>query len=376
MHYYSVMHTPLPSVIALARFDLVGEHLVHAQRCLSQETDWQEWLNQIELHGLSGVVNKHLGEHDLPVPDALIVALKALKARHTAAAEARYQTLCEIDAIFKQRGLPYVALKGAALMPHLYKEGYLRPMRDMDLLMPSESLAQAADCLREIGFDLPDAQPSKFMRDMHQLPNATKTVNGMISSVELHNDGISREVSGHFYYPTSANCFQMVRWGELQFQALEDVQMLHQVSRHLEGLHSGAVLKLINVMDVIGLAEHVATSGQWARLAREYPHVINTLRCLHLLTPLPDKLQQKVGQLPTHAPSGVGQIMGSLRSALLANKGLIEKMRPLLQPSDWWMYLYYNVNPSKSLLWIKLVRHPLRVSNWLLRRVYSGLLGG
>lgn len=376
MHYYSAMHTPLPSVIALARFDLVGEHLIHAQRCLSQETDWQEWLNQVELHGLSGFVNKHLGEHDLPLPDALIMPLKALKDRHTAAAKARYQTLCEIDAIFERQGLPYVALKGAALMPYLYKEGYLRPMRDMDLLMPSKSLAQAADCLREIGFDLPHAQPSKFMRDMHQLPNATKTVNGMISSVELHKDGISREVSGHFYYPTSANSFQMVRWGEVQFQALEDVQMLHQVSRHLEGLHSGAVLKLINVMDVIGLAEHVATSGQWARLATEYPHVINTLRCLHLLTPLPDKLQQKVGQLPIHTPSGVGQIMGSLRFALLANKGLIEKMRPLLQPSDWWMYLYYNVSPSKSLLWIKLVRHPLRVSNWLLRRVYSGLLGG
>ncbi len=376
MLYHSAMHTPLPSVIALARFDLLGEHLAHAQACLSQETDWQEWINQIELHGLSGFANKHMAEHDLPVPDALIMPLKALKVRHTAAAEARYQSLCEIDAIFKQRGLPYVALKGAALMPHLFKQGYLRPMRDMDLLMPRESLAQAADCLREIGFDLPDAQPSKFMRDMHQLPNATKTVNGMTSSVELHNDGISREVSGHFYYPKVASSFQTVTWGELQFQALEDVQMLHQVSKHLEGLHSGAVLKLINVMDVIGLAELVASSGQWARLEQQYPHVINTLRCLHLLTPLPTVLQQRVGQLPTQAPSGVGQIMGSLRAALLGDKSLIEKMKPLLLPSDWWMHLYYNVSPNKSLLWIKLVRHPLRVSNWLLRRVYSGLLGG
>ncbi|MFT6408070.1 MAG: hypothetical protein ACJAQ6_001486 [Arenicella sp.] len=370
------MHIPLNSVVALARFDLSGEHLLYAQQQLSEETDWQQWLNQIELHGLSGFANKHIETYDLPVPDALIMPLKALKARHTAATKARYQTLCEIDAIFKQRALPYVALKGAALMPTLFGQGYLRPMRDMDLLMPSECLAQAADCLREIGFDLPDAQPSKFMRDMHQLPNATKTVNGMISSVELHNDGISREVTGHFYYPKSAASLQTVSWGELQFQALEDVQMLHQVTKHLEGLHSGAVLKLINVMDVIGLAEHVATSGQWARLEQEYPHVINSLRCLHLLTPLPDLLQQKVGQLPSCMPSGVGQIMGSLRSALFGNKSLIEKFKPLLLPSDWWMHLYYNVNPNKSLLWTKLVRHPLRVSNWLLRRVYSGLLGG
>jgi len=370
------MHIPLPSVIALARYNLVGEHLVAAQKALAQETDWQEWINQIELHGLSGFVNKHLSEHDLPIPDTLLIPLKALKARHTAAAQARYDSLCEIDAIFKKHNIPYVALKGAALMPYLFKESYLRPMRDMDLLLPRELEYRAADCLREIGFDLPETQPSKFMRDMHQLPNATKTVNGLLSSVEIHHDGISREVTGHFFYPSSASSFQTVSWGELQFQALEDVQMLHQVTKHLEGLHTGAVLKLINVMDVIGLAEHVRVSGQWPRLEQQYPHVINTLRCLHLLTPLPEDLQQQVGQLPTRVPTGVGQIMGSLRSALLNNKGLSQKLKPLLLPSDWWMHLYYNVSPNKSLLWIKLVRHPLRVSNWLLRRVYSGMLGG
>ena len=376
MYYYSGMHTPLNSVIALARFELVGDHLLHAKQMLSQETNWQEWINQIELHGLSGFVNKHMAEYELPIPDALIMPLKALKARHTAASQARYQSLSEIDAILDERAIPYVALKGAALMPYLYKEGYLRPMRDMDLLLAREVEYQAADCLREIGFDLPVTQPSKYMRDMHQLPNATKTVNGLVSSVELHHDGISREVSGHFYYPESASSFQTLSWGELEFQALEDVQMLHQVSKHLEGLHSGAVLKLINVMDVIGLAEHVRVTDQWSRLAQEYPHVINTLRCLHLLTPLPDGLQQQVGIVPTRVPSGVGQIMGSLRSALLAKKSLSQKLKPLLLPSDWWMHLYYNVDPNKSLLWIKLVRHPLRVGNWLLRRVYSGMLGG
>jgi len=275
------MHIPLPSVIALARFDLVGEHLTRAQTLLSQETDWQEWINQVELHGLSGFVNKHMVDYELPIPDVLVMPLKALKARHAKASKARYQTLIEIDAIFKHRGIPYVALKGAALMPHLFKEGYLRPMRDMDLLLSRKVENEAADCLREIGYNVPESHPSIFMRDMHQLPNATKKVNGMLSSVELHHDGISREVTGHFYYPETASSFQTVVWDDLEFHALEDVQMLHQVTKHLEGLHSGAVLKLINVMDVVGLAEHVSATGQWARVEKQYPHVINTLRCLH-----------------------------------------------------------------------------------------------
>ncbi len=374
--YYRRMHTPLPSVIALARFELVDQHLEHACRELSQERDWQEWIDQVELHGLSGFVNKHMAEHDLPIPDALIDPLRQLKARHTAASQARYESLCEINSILTQRSIPYVALKGAALMPHLYQEGYLRPMRDMDLLLPQELEYPAADCLREIGFDLPETQPSKFMRDMHQLPNATKTVNGMVSSVELHHDGISREVTGHFYYPKLQESFQTITWGELEFQALEDVQMLHQVTKHLEGLHSGAVLKLINVMDVIGLAQHVLKTGQWPRLEQEYPHVINTLRCLHLLTPLPEELMQQISALPSRKLNSVGQIMGSLRSALSSKNSLGNKLKALLLPSDWWLYLYYNVDPSASLLWIKMVRHPLRVSNWLIRRAYSGLLGG
>ena len=370
------MHKPLPSVIALARFSFTDAQLEHARQLLNAETDWQTWIQHVELHGLSGFVNQHLDDYNLPIPGEMRMQLKVLKMRHAAASDARYQTLSEIAETFKASNIPFLGLKGAALMPYFYKHGFLRPMRDMDLLLPRNVLEQAADCLRDIGYELPKSQPSKFMRDMHQLPNATKTIGGFTSSVELHHDGISREVTGHFYYPRSEHSIQQIQWGDLTFDALEDVQMLHQVTKHLEGLHSGAVLKLINVMDVIGFAEHVRQSGQWARLEAEYPHVVNTLRCLHLLTPLPEGLQRQVGRLPTKAPAGVGQIMGSLRSALTGRLEFKQRVRLLLSPSDWWLYLYYNVDPSKSLWWVKSVRHPMRISNWLIRRVYSGLLGG
>jgi len=346
------MSPPLPSIVALARFTFTQAELDHAAQALMAETDWQEWINQVELHGLSGFVNKHLADYDLPIPNELRLPLKALKTRHTAASEARFEALKQINEVFVKNDIPYLGLKGAAL------------------------INQAADCLREIGFDLPTEQPSKFMRDMHQLPNATKTVNGFLCSVELHRDGISREVVGHFYYPKSDQHLQQINWDGLSFASLEDVQMLHQVTRHLEGLHSGAVLKLINVMDVIGLASHIEQSGQWSRLEKEYPHVINTLKCLHLLTPLPENLQNAAEPLSNKPVQGVGEIMVSLRSALFSNTNVKKKLNLLLSPSDWWLYLYYNVDPKKSLWWIKAIRHPLRVSNWLLRRIYSGLVGG
>jgi len=370
------MHTPRASVIALARFSFSASELEHLRAELLAEDDWQAWIDQIEAHGLSGFANKHVDEHDLPIPDAVRLPLKVLKVRHQSAARARHKVLSEVDAVFKAHQIPYLGLKGAALMPHLFKEGYLRPMRDMDLLLPESVLLQAADLLREIGFDLPREQPSKFMRDMHQLPNATKTVDGFTCSIELHRDGISREVQGHLYYPEPSDARQTINWSGLQFEALEDLKMLHQVSRHLEGLHPGAVLKLINVMDVIGLAQRLLGQGRWAELKSRYPHVLNTLRCLHELTPLPEALRNELLPLAKDELSGVGEIMGSLRNALVSNRSLAERYQLLLRPSDWWLHLYYNVDPNESLFWVKWFKHPARVINWLSRRLYSGLLGG
>ncbi|RBP53499.1 nucleotidyltransferase family protein [Arenicella xantha] len=370
------MHIPLTSVAALAQFNIDSEGREHVRDLLLNVQDWQEWIDQVEIHGLSGFSNKHVTELHLPVPEALNAPLKALKMRHVAAAKARHKALQEIDAVFKRENLPYVALKGAALAPHLYGDAYLRPMRDMDLLVPRADLNRSGELLREIGYSMPDAQPSRFMRDMHQLPNATKTIDGFICSVELHHDGISREVPGHLYYPSNAAHMQTIEWDGLTFSALDDVRMLHQVARHLEGLHPSATLKLINVMDVIGLALKVLEAGRFDQLRSEFPHVINTLRCLHLLTPLPPQLLAELAPMPIKIVAGVGQIMGSLRNALNVKRPMSERLTLLFRPSDWWLHLYYGVDPDRSLFMVKWVRHPLRVANWLSRRIFSALLGG
>ncbi len=373
------MYKPFDSVISLARFELDAAAQAHAAMLLESVTQWNVWLEQIELHGLSGFASKHITEANLPVPAATKLSLKALNIRHRAAAAARYKALREISEAFASESLDWVALKGAALMPHIYHTPELRPMRDMDILMPREQLPIAANVMRELGYQLPESQPSKFMRDMHQLPNASKTVDGFLVSVELHKDGISREVPGHFYFPTVPTQIQQIDWQGLSVPALADVPFAHQVSKHLEGLHSGAVLKLINVMDVVGLAQHIAArdvNTGLKELNERYPHVLNTLRSLHAYTPLPLGLQDQVGDLPRRPIDGVGEIMVSLRTALMGRHGAVQRLRLMFRPSDWWLYLYYNTNPNKSLLWIKWIKHPLRIINWLSRRVYSRLRGG
>ncbi len=378
------MHTPLPSVVALARFSFTETELELAQAELRTVDDWQEWLDQVELHGLSGFINKHLQSHDLSIPPAVKLSLRALKIRHAAAADARYEVLADINAAFEQQAIPYLALKGAALMPHLYGEGYLRPMRDMDLLIPKSHEQRAVTAIRELGFEVPDRQPSRYMKNMHELPNATKHVNGFKCSVELHRDAVSREISGHLFFPEEpllADCTQRINWRQLALPAFDNVTMLHQVCRHLEGLHAGGVLKLINVMDVIGLALLVLQQGKWRVLESKHPHVLVSLSYLHLLTPLPSELVEVLQGEGTNKPAvkpltGVGRIMVSLSSALTGKRSIIERFQLLFSPSDWWLRLHYNVRMQRSLFWVKWFRHPLKVSSWLVKRFYSGLMGG
>jgi len=370
------LNAPLKSITTLARFDFTDQQLALARSALSEEDDWSLWLQQVELNGLSGVVNEHVHNFGLALPDQVRLSLRALTIRHKAAAEARLTTLRLIADSFAQNELDFIALKGVALVPRLYRNAGLRPMRDMDLLVPISQQALAADCLRDIGFDLPQAQPSKYMRYSHQLPNATLQVNGFTSSVELHHDALTRDVAGGLPYPEQPSNRQTLEWEGVPFQAFDDLTMLHQVSRHLVGLHPGGIMKLINVMDVIGLASEIEQQGGWPALTESYPHVLTTLKCLHLLTPLPDNLVKKLTPLADAPMSGVGQIMQSLTEILLAKRPWAQRLKMLFAPSDWWLHLHYNVDPEKSIWLIKLVRHPWRVMVSLVQRVLSLLLGG
>ena len=252
-------------------------------------------------------------------------------------------------------------------------------MRDMDLLVPKSKLGLAKDALRQSGFELPDAQPSRFMRFTHQLPNAAIEIDGFTCSVEIHHNANSNELAKALPYPNNPQLIQTLKidaGNEIKLPAFDDCLMLHQVCRHLEGHHPGGVLKLINVMDVVGLALEIKLCGRWAELVQRYPHVICTLKCIHLLTPLPDGLLAKIDMPKAALVRNVGEIMPALSSIVQRDESLLVRAKMLFRPSDWWLHLHYNVQPDKSLFFTKLVRHPISLFNAMIARAISALLGG
>ncbi|MFT5137957.1 MAG: hypothetical protein ACI8XV_003000 [Arenicella sp.] len=351
----------------------------------TQAKDWQALLSQAELYGISNWLLKHCTEQGLAVPKSVLLSLKALSMRHRAAANARYQLMQALIEKLAEHNVPLVALKGLALAPMIYPSDELRPMRDLDVLVPRDKEALAAKLIREMGFHLPESQPSRFMRNSHQLPNATKSVNGFNISLEIHHDALSRDVHGNLFYEDLLPTLQTVKWRDIEFKTLGHEQMLHQVCRHLQALHPGAVLKLINVMDVVLYCEQYDDEIDWLCLIKEYSHVINTLKCLHSIMPLSEKLQQRIAwpKKGDHSDgkvigrmSGIGETMVSPKNIISSQNSRPEQLKLLFSPSDWWLHLYYNVDPRNTLFLVKTVRHPTTILVWLAQRLYSRLLGG
>ena len=359
-----------------ARLDSADVDAHQLQQLLPEIKDWQAILNRLEENGLAPLFYSHITHHSLSIDSTTSLALKALVLRHQSVSKARYQAIQELHEALDNESIPWVALKGLALASSLYLEVGQRPMRDMDILVPKQDLSRVANIMRSLGYELPEEQPSRYMKGTHQLPNAEKTINGFTISVEIHHNAISQDAYDSLRFEDVVESTKDVQWGDLSILVLSNELMLHQLCRHLEALHPGGNLKLVNVIDVVSFAEKNVASLNWQLISNQYPHVLNTLRCLNYIIPLNPELSGIVNVQQQPMLQGVGQIMLPLSTIFNARSSQSEKMRRLFNPPDWWLHLYYGVNPRHKLLFVKCVRHPLRLCQWAFNRLISRLLGG
>ena len=92
-----------------------------------------------------------------------------LDTSHTLAlmrAESRRRQLAEVLAALAAADVPTIVLKGAYLAEHVWAAPALRPMTDIDLLVPGERLARAQETLAALGYG-PNGDPSIAPRARH-----------------------------------------------------------------------------------------------------------------------------------------------------------------------------------------------------------------
>lgn len=124
--------------------------------------DWAELDRIAAQHRLQPLLHSlHRGNPALPA--AMAEAWQAAHRFYAMQAMVQRAELAETCAILAREGIPAVALKGAWLARWAYPDPALRPMRDIDLLVPQADIIRAFDSLLAAGYC--QAEPSELTLD-------------------------------------------------------------------------------------------------------------------------------------------------------------------------------------------------------------------
>jgi hypothetical protein len=342
-----------------------GQASPELEAAFSNIEDWQALSAQAETHGLSVMLSKLASGNNLGLPREVQLQFKALTLRHQKVLAARVKVLADVINIFEHNNIRFALLKGAALSPLIYDPPWLRPMRDIDILVKKTDAQRAQSLLRRIGFSNEDFNAG-YLYEHHHLPNSTREQDGFTISLEVHHDALSGDVADSINWNTLIDKPRPFELAGKQAFALGHTDMLKHLCHHT--FEPAEIIKLGSIVDLIRYANAYVDKINWRELEQSQPMVCNTLRCVHALIPLPAKLIAKLGIMPDNwQPDGNGSGFKPLSHILRLNSKR-EKLGALFTPSEWWMHVFYAVPPGKSLHYTRFVRHPLTIGKWLFRR--------
>jgi hypothetical protein len=135
--------------------DLLSTTIEVDQRRLDNLTpkDWEVLNKFIRDHRIGPMLywGIRASRKNLSFPPTFFDAIKNRYRANTFTNLAAERELIMVSEAFNKAMIPFVALKGAFLAWHVYPEKGLRPLRDLDLLVPKERALEAFDCLIKAG---------------------------------------------------------------------------------------------------------------------------------------------------------------------------------------------------------------------------------
>ena len=396
------MNKDLYQLLALcARAECDATHYRRIAQTAAELKEWDEVPAQAEAQGMAPLLYFHLKGAGVELPLAVRRDLQGLTVRHRRANQVRTRVLRDIVTAYDSAGIPALVLKGAALSHLVYPEPGLRPMSDLDILVPRPEVWRAQRMLAELGFNAP-LPPSPTLSHRH-LPAATLRAEGLLVEVEIHHQLFSDYFDNALAYvrsmfapvlrlivkaedfePDLASSGQTGTRGARCDQALlpfsldgmtaytlsyED--MLENVCQHfISHVNVWDYGRLIWVADVVSLAERFVSKIDWERIQRQAPEVLNTLSLLHFMTPLSEELLNQAPIKIGHSPQGVGEEYRGwpqTRRTHWRERGYRRVLRDTLFPSEWWLRLRYKLGSARPLFWYRWIRHPLYILGHAIR---------
>jgi hypothetical protein len=353
-----------------ARAECGFEHL----RLLAQQADqlkskeWTEVVSAANTHRLAPLLYVHLQAAGVDLPATVEQELVALYLRSRWHNRIRLGVLPDVLRVYQAENIRALVLKGAALSQLVYPEPGLRPMNDLDILVPKSEVVRAQRLLTGLGFEAPlpsrDGLPDKHMAQ------ALLHVDGLRVFVEVHyklfsqDNPVSMDMDGLSVAPLAFS----VPPNGITAYTLGYEDMLWHLCRHLGYSMLFGQSRLIWMADIISFAERFASEIDWDWIERQYAFVLEVLSVLHFTTPLSDKLLSHAPLKIGRAPQGIGeefQGWPKTSMAIQRQKGIRRFLSDTFFPSEWWVRLYYGVGTSRSITRSCWLRHPLHIFGWI-----------
>ncbi len=145
------MYEEKPGYLNFCRV-LAGENqLVWDERLIGNS---RLWVEKAEGEGVAPLLYWHFKDGDWPgdMPEPVRGALTRIYYNTVAQNSLLYRELFKLLALFAEGGISAIVLKGGALVHGYYEDIGLRPMRDLDLLIPKHQVAHALDLIQTLGY--------------------------------------------------------------------------------------------------------------------------------------------------------------------------------------------------------------------------------
>jgi hypothetical protein len=328
---------------------------------------WRGVADEAEYHGVAPLIAPMISRLCADRPDLVDVGrvFATLTSRHRRASVVREACIDELLQACAHADAPIILLKGAALAHILYPSPAVRPMVDIDVLVAADAVPRVVEICRKLGFSFASTYHSRFAARMHHLPPATAERAGFRVALEIHTDAMSPDQADRLTFASLTEPPQRFRRGTgPDGLALGHTDMLRHLSRHV--FEPARRIRLIHLYDLWRYHRMLEDRVDCRLVAARFPHVAIASRLIAQVFSDPEPAVSR--QASEAIPTGAGRGMVPLSEIAAMTEGPRGKLNALFNPPAWWMHGFYAVPPERSLLFCRMIRHPARVAQWLLRR--------
>jgi hypothetical protein len=275
--------------------------------------DWKLILELAQQEGVGPLLYWRLSKSGefTALPENVRNSLRAMYSGAWMQNQKIFNELEVLARLFGQAGIPVVVLKGACFALTVYPDIGLRPMGDLDLLVPKEKLAEAVQITKMIGYvdSLPEATPG--LNDLLSHHIFLQKMDAQPFTLELH---YSLVADRSFIYAVPVDWFwsQTELLGGSSQVRFENLLMLSPAAQilfaaaHAMLQHGGKNTPLRWYYDLDRLIRFYEERIDWELLLSqaetfEWGSALNAAfsqTCIYFNTPVPERVRIRLSERP------------------------------------------------------------------------------